>query len=108
MCKMEWTLKEKSLLESKLQESVNLKTEIGNKLKQIETNGSNQRNATFGRFCLARARIVEDVEFSVLMSNMFFLERCREIINQVIGAMSDHTFNSVTCSPGKEEGSCKF
>ncbi|XP_065226702.1 huntingtin-interacting protein 1 isoform X2 [Planococcus citri] len=73
MCKMEWTVKEKSLLESKLQESTNVKNELNNKLIQAEFHNSNQRNQTY--------------------------ERCKEILDQVIFAMSDHTFNSVTCSP---------
>ena len=48
MCKMEWTMKEKSLLESKLQESTSLKTDLCNKLQQAEYNASFQRNQTYG------------------------------------------------------------
>lgn len=53
MCKMEWTQKEKSLLESKLQESVTAKSELNTKLERIETAFSNQRDSVFGTCLIA-------------------------------------------------------
>lgn len=50
MYKVEWTEKEKALLESKLQESVAAKSELDHRLEKIETASTNQRNHIFGMF----------------------------------------------------------
>lgn len=46
--KVELSMKEKSLLESKLQESITLKNELADKLKEIESKLSAQRFADLG------------------------------------------------------------
>ncbi|XKL68500.1 hypothetical protein PGB90_003991 [Kerria lacca] len=72
VCKMEWTIKEKALLESKLQECNTSKSEFISKLKETEAR--------------------------MLKTENFYFESCQKILKKAIAALSSHMFHSVSCS----------